>query len=126
MLEYEKYPDFSNKDVCVIGGGNTAMDIARTINKKGAKTVNVIYRRARKQMPAEDIEVEDAMKEGVSFLFQNNITKIIGKEKVQAVECIRTELVKAGGDRERPVNIEGSNYTINTDFVIMALRCKTK
>ncbi len=100
------------------------MDAARTINKKNAKTVIVIYRRAREQMPAEDDEVDSAMKEGVKFLFQNNIVKVIGKEKVEKLECIKTELVKVEGDREKPVNIEGSNYTIDMDYVIMALGSK--
>ena len=73
-------------------------------------------------MPAEDKEVEDAMKEGINFLFQNNIVKIIGKEKVEKLELIKTELVQKEGDtRLVPVNIDGSNYTIETDFVIMAL-----
>lgn len=110
----------------MIGGGNTAMDMARTVNKKGAKEVIVIYRRARKQMPAEDVEVEDAIKEGISFLFQNNIVKILGKGQVEAVECIETELVKVDGGRDKPVNIEGSNHVLKTDFVLMALRSKTK
>lgn len=121
LLEYEKFPDFTGKKVFVIGGGNTAMDTARTINRKGAKNVTVIYRRARKQMPAEDIEVEDAIKEGVSFLFQNNIIKVLGESNVKGVECIKTELVEVEGDREKPVNIEGSNYILDADFVIMAL-----
>lgn len=95
LLEYENFPDFSGKTVCVIGGGNTAMDVARTVNKKNAKKVIVIYRRARKQMPAEDEEVEAAKAEGVEFWFQNNIVKILGKTHVEAVECIKTELVKA-------------------------------
>ncbi len=102
------------------------MDVARTINKTGAKNVTVIYRRARKQMPAEDIEVEDAKNEGVEFLFQNNIVKILGKGKVEAVECIKTDLIKVEGDREKPVNIEGSNYILDTDYVIMALRSKAR
>lgn len=100
------------------------MDAARTINKMGAKKVTVIYRRARAQMPAESKEVDEAMEEGVEFLFQNNITKIIGKDKVEAVECIKTELVKVEGDREKPVNIEGSNYIIDVDYIIMALGSK--
>ena len=70
------------------------MDVARTINKKGAKNVFVVYRRAREQMPAEDIEVEEAMNEGIMFLFQNNIVKVIGKDKVEGIECIKTELIK--------------------------------
>lgn len=112
--------------MCVIGGGNTAMDVARTVNKKNAKKTIVIYRRARKQMPAEEEEVEVAIKEGVEFWFQNNIVKILGKGHVESVECIKTELIKVEGDREKPVNIEGSNYIVNMDLVIMALRITTK
>lgn len=100
------------------------MDTARTINKKGASKVTVIYRRARKQMPAEDNEVEDAINEGIEFLFQNNIVKVLGKDRVEAVECIKTELVKVEGDREKPVNIEGSNYIFPVDYVVMALGSK--
>lgn len=124
LLEYGEYPDFKDKIVAVNGGGNTAMDVARTINKKNAKKVMVIYRRARKQMPAEALEVEAAMNEGVEFLFQNNIVKILGDIKVTGVECIKTELVKVEGDREKPVNIEGSNYNIDLDYVIMAVGSK--
>lgn len=124
LLEYENYPDFTGKTVAVIGGGNTAMDVARTVNKKNAKKVSVIYRRARKQMPAEEEEVEAAIEEGIEFLFQNNIVKIIGENRVEAVECIKTELVKVEGDREKPVNIDGSNYVLDVDFVIMALGSK--
>lgn len=75
-------------------------------------------------MPAEDLEIDAAIEEGVEFLFQNNITKIIGKNKVEKVECIKTELVKVEGERERPVNIEGSNYLLDMDYVIMALGSK--
>lgn len=73
-------------------------------------------------MPAEVKEIEDAKKEGINFLFQNNIVEIIGNEKVERLELIKTELVKREGeDREVPVNIEGSNYKIDTDYVVMAL-----
>ncbi len=102
------------------------MDVARTVNKKNAKKTIVIYRRAREQMPAEDEEVEEAVKEGVQFWFQNNLIKILGQSHVEEIECIKTELIKVEGDRERPVNIEGSNYKEKMDFVIMALRFKTK
>ena len=88
----------------------------------GAKQVNVIYRRAEKQMPAEKKEIEDAKNEGINFLFQNNIVKIIGQDKVQKLELIKTELVKKEGEtRDVPVNIENSNYFIDTDYVVMAL-----
>ncbi len=122
LLEHQLHPDYKGKIVAVVGGGNVAMDCARTIKKLGAKEVKVIYRRAREQMPAEDKEVEEAMREGIEFLFQNNIVKIIGKEKVEKVELIKTELVQKEEDtRLVPVNIEGSNYEIKMDYIIMAL-----
>ena len=122
LLEYNMHPNYEDKIVVVAGGGNVAMDCARTIKRLGAKEVKVVYRRSRKQMPAEDKEVEEAMKEGVEFLFQNNIAKIIGENKVEKLELIKTELVQKEGDtRLSPVNINGSNYVINADYVVMAL-----
>lgn len=122
LLEYSKHPNYNGKTIAVIGGGNVAMDCARTIKRLGAESVKVIYRRAEKQMPAEEKEVEDAKQEGIEFLFQNNIVKIIGKEKVEKLELIKTELIqKEGEDREIPVNIENSNYIIDVDYVVMAI-----
>lgn len=150
LLEYNMHPDYTGKTVVVNGGGNVAIDVARTVKRLGAKNVIVVYRRAREQMPAERKEVQDAIDEGVEFLFQNNIVKIIGakdfsekindeakesnmkkymaeegktaKDKVTKVELIKTRLVqKEGETRPSPVNVEGSNYIINADFVIMAL-----
>lgn len=73
-------------------------------------------------MPAEKKEVDIAISEGINFLFQNNISKIIGKEKVEKLELIKTELVKKENEtREVPINIKDSNYLIDTDYVIMAL-----
>lgn len=125
LLEYNSHPDYKEKTVIVVGGGNVAMDCARTIKKLGAKEVKVVYRRAREQMPAEDKEIESAINEKIEFSFQNNIVKIIGNEKVEKVEkveLIKTKLVqKEGENRLSPVNIEGSNYIINADYIIMAL-----
>lgn len=122
LLEYKQHPDYIGKRVCVIGGGNVAMDCSRTVKRLGAKEVNVIYRRAEEQMPAEEKEIEEAKKEGIHFLFQNNIVEIKGKERVEKLELIKTKLVqKEGETRLAPVNIEGSNYEIDTDYVIMAL-----
>ena len=73
-------------------------------------------------MPAEKKEIEDAKKEGINFLFQNNIVEIKGNNKVEKLELIKTKLVKKDGEnRLSPVNIEGSNYEIDTDYVVMAL-----
>ena len=76
-------------------------------------------------MPAENKEVEDAINEGVEFLFQNSITKIIGNNSVEKVELIKTELIqKPGETRLSPVNIENSNYEIKADIVVMAIGSK--
>ncbi len=127
LLEYNQHPDYSGKTVAVVGGGNVAMDCARTIKRLGAKSVKVIYRRAREQMPAEEKEVKEAMEEGIEFLFQNNIVKIMGKDKVEEVELIKTKLVQKENDtRLVPVNIEGSNYTKQIDYLVMALGSKVE
>ena len=125
LLENNNHPNYLNKKVAVIGGGNVAMDTARTVKKLGAKNVYVIYRRAEEQMPAEEKEIKEAKEEGIEFLFQNNIIKICGKDKVEKIECIKTKLVqKEGENRLSPVNIEGSNYYMDIDYVIMAVGSK--
>ena len=125
LLEYNKHPNYTGKKVAIIGGGNVAMDSARTIKKLGASEVYVIYRRAEEQMPAGKKEIADAKKEGIEFLFQSNIVKILGKEKVEKLECIKTELVKKEGEnRLSPVNIEGSNFILDMDYVVMATGSK--
>ena len=122
LLENQNHPDYTNKKVAIIGGGNVAMDCARTIKKMGAAQVVVIYRRSEAEMPAEVKEIADAKKEGVEFLFLNNIVKILGTNKVEQIECIKTELVqKEGETRKYPVNIENSNYIMDMDYVIMAV-----
>ena len=125
LLEYNMHPDYTEKTVAVVGGGNVAMDCARTIKRLGVNKVKVIYRRARKQMPAEDKEIEDAIKDGVEFLYQNNIVRIIGNNKVEKVELIKTELRQKDGEtRLIPVNVENSNYIIDVDYIVMALGSK--
>ena len=122
LLETKNHPAYIGKKVAVIGGGNVAMDTARTIQKLGAKEVMVIYRRAREQMPAERKEIEEAMEEGIQFLYQTNILKILGKSQVEKIECIQTKLVqKEGETRAVPVNIVDSNYIIDIDYVVMAV-----
>ena len=122
LLENQNHPDYTNKKVAIIGGGNVAMDCARTIKRMGAKQVVVIYRRSEVEMPAEEKEIADAKQEGVEFLFLNNIVKILGKNKVEQIECIKTELVqKEGETRKSPVDIENSNYIMDMDCVVMAV-----
>lgn len=123
----ENITEFKNKNVAVIGGGNVAIDCARTAKRLGASSVKIIYRRAREQMPAEENEIEIAIKEGIEFLFQNNIVKIYGDTKVNKIECIKTELVKKEGDtRLSPINIKNSNYHLDMDYVIMAIGAQTE
>ena len=118
LLEYKDMPDFKDKRVVVIGGGNVAMDTSRTIKRLGAKEVKVIYRRSEKQMPAERKEIEDARKENIEFLFLTNMIEVFDGK----IECVKTELIKKEGEsREYPVNIEGSNFFIDTDFVVLAV-----
>ena len=121
LLENGEHPNYEGKKVAIIGGGNVAMDCARTIKKKGADVI-VIYRRSEEEMPAEKKEIQDAKNEGIKFLFLNNIVKIIGKNKVEKIECIKTKLVKKDGEiRLSPINIENSNYILNMDYVVMAV-----
>ena len=125
LLEYNIHPDYAGKTVIVNGGGNVAMDTARTIKRLGAKKTIVLYRRAREQMQAEQKEIEDAINEGVDFLFQHNIIKIIGEKKVEEIEVVKTKLIqKEGETRLSPVNIENSNYEIQADYVVMAIGSK--
>ena len=122
LLEYNLHPDYTDKIVSVIGGGNVAMDCARTIKRLNAKMVNVIYRRAEEQMPADEKEIRAAKEEGINFLFQNNIVKIIGESRVKGLELVKTEMKQSENDsRPVPVNIENSNYEIETDYVVMAI-----
>ena len=125
LLEYSAHPNYIGKTIAVIGGGNVAMDCARTIKRLGAKEVKIIYRRAEEQMPAEEKEIKEAKEEGIEFLLQNNIVKIIGDKKVEKVELIQTELIqKEGENRLSPVNVQGSNYIIDVDYIVMALGSK--
>lgn len=127
LLEYKKITDFTGEKVAISGGGNVAMDASRTIKRLGADKVYVIYRRAEEQMPAERKEIQDAKNEGIEFLFQTNILKVLSKDNknVSGLECIKTELVKKEGEaRLSPVNIEGSNFNIDIDNVVMCIGSK--
>ena len=122
LLEKANHPDYTGKSVAVIGGGNVAMDAARIIKRLGAKTVTIIYRRAEEQMTADKKEIAETKQEGSEFIFQTNILKILGNEKVEKIECIKTELIQEEGhSRLSPVNIENSNYLMDIDYVVMAL-----
>ena len=122
LLEHNEHPNYEGKIVAVIGGGNVAIDCARTIKKMGAQQVNVIYRRAEEQMPAECKEIEEAKAEKINFIFQNNLVNILGNKKVEQIELVKTDLVqKEGEERKIPVDIPNSNYLMKIDYVVMAL-----
>ena len=109
--------------IAVIGGGNTAIDAARTSWRLGAKEVTVLYRRSRAEMPANDIEIEEAEKEGIQFHFLAAPTKLIGEGgKLKELEYIQMELGEPDASgRRRPVPVEGSETTIEVDNVISAI-----
>ena len=127
LLEKNNHPNYSGKKVAIIGGGNVAMDAARTIKRLGAKDVYVIYRRSEKQMPAEDLEIHEAKKDNIEFLFQTNIVKAISDDGISLnkIECIKTKLVKKENeDREVPIDIENSNFTMDINLLIIAIGSK--
>ena len=122
LLEFKNHPEYEGKTVIVSGGGNVAMDVSRTAIRNGAKKVIVVYRRSEKEMPADAKEIEEAKEDGVEFLFLTTITKVLGEGKVTGIEVLKNELVqKEGESRPSPVPIEGSEYTINCDYVMMAI-----
>ena len=111
------------KNVAVVGGGNTAMDACRTAVRCGAENVYVIYRRTRAEAPAEDIEIEEAIEEGVNFKFLTNPAEIIGENgKVKKMKLQIMELGEPDASgRRKPVPVEGKFETIDVDTVISAI-----
>lgn len=120
--EYDT-PIKRNKNVVVVGAGNVAMDAARCAKRMGAD-VHVVYRRSRAEMPARAEEIEHAEEEEIKFHLLNNPVRILGDENncVNRIECIKMELGEPDASgRRRPIPIEGSEYIIEADAVIMAL-----
>jgi NADPH-dependent glutamate synthase beta subunit-like oxidoreductase len=111
------------KRVVVIGGGNVAIDAARTAQRQGADEVSILYRRSREEMPANPWEVKEAEDEGVKIEFLVAPKRILGeKERVSAVECVRMRLGEIDETgRRKPVPIEDSEFTRETDTVILAI-----
>lgn len=114
--------NLEGKKVVVVGGGNVAIDAARVSLRLGAREVRIVYRRAREEMPALSMEVEDAEREGVILDFLVSPVNVGGEEgHVKYVECIRNTLSDPdGGGRRRPVPVKGSEHRIEADVVIFA------
>lgn len=128
MRAYEKgvahTPIYESKKVAVLGGGNVAMDAARTAVRLGAEEVHLVYRRTEKEMPARIEEVAHAKEEGVIFHILENATRMLGDEygRVNQMECLRYELGEPDDSgRRRPVPIKGSEFIIDVDTVIVAI-----
>ena len=132
-LETPVTPIMKGGRVAVVGGGNVAMDAARTALRLGAEHVYIVYRRSMDELPARREEVEHAMEEGIDFRLLNNPVEILGYENpndprdpkngfVTGMRCIRMELGEPDAKgRRRPVPIPGSEFTLDVDTVIMAI-----
>ena len=112
------------RNVAVVGGGNVAMDAARCAKRMGADHVYIIYRRSMDEIPARREEIEHAIEEGIEFRLLNNPVKIIGDEdnRVCGIECVEMKLGEPDASgRRRPVEIEGSNFVLDVEEVIMSI-----
>lgn len=121
--EYDT-PIVRGKHVAVIGGGNVAMDCARTALRLGADEASIVYRRSRKEMPAREEEIHHGEQEGLIFEYLTLPVKYLGDENnwVTEMECLRMELGEPDASgRRRPVPIEGSNYITKVDTVVCAI-----
>jgi glutamate synthase (NADPH/NADH) small chain len=136
MKAYEddpKTPIMKGGKVAVVGGGNVAMDAARTALRLGAEKVYIVYRRSMDELPARKEEVEHAMEEGIEFRLLNNPVEVLGYRNpddkrdprngcVTGLKCIRMELGEPDErGRRRPVAVPGSEFVLDVDTVIMAL-----
>ncbi|MCW3135563.1 MAG: FAD-dependent oxidoreductase [Canidatus Methanoxibalbensis ujae] len=112
----------NGKRVVVVGGGNVAIDVARTSLRAGARDVTIVYRRSREEMPAREEEVKEAEEEGVKFIFLANPIRIIGERRVEKIELIRMKLgEKDEKGRRKPFPVKGSEFMIDADIFITAI-----
>lgn len=117
-------PIMHAKKVAVVGGGNVAMDAARSAMRLGADEVYIVYRRSEEELPARKEEVEHAKEEGIIFKVLNNPVEILGDENefVTGMKCIKMKLGEPDASgRRRPVPVEGSEFVLDVDCVIMAI-----
>ena len=129
LMKAYKFPEYATpikvgRNVAVIGGGNVAMDAARTALRLGAEHVYIVYRRSEAELPARKEEVEHAKEEGIDFKLLNNPVEILGNEDgwVTGMKCIRMELEEPDEyGRRRPVPVEGSEFELDVDTVIVSI-----
>ena len=129
LMKGYKFPEYDTpvyvgKNVAVLGGGNVAMDAARSAKRLGAENVYIVYRRGKEELPARAEEVFHAEEEGIEFKLLQNPTKILGNEDgwVNGMEVIKMELGEPDDSgRRRPVPIEGSEEIIDVDTVVVAI-----
>jgi glutamate synthase (NADPH/NADH) small chain len=129
LMKAYKFPEVDTpipigKNVVVLGAGNVAMDSARTAMRLGAESVKIVYRRSRVEMPARAAEIHHAEEEGIEFFLLTNPTKYMGNGsgRLTGMECLKMELGEPDASgRRRPVPIEGSEFHLETDLVIVAV-----
>jgi glutamate synthase (NADPH/NADH) small chain len=116
--------DCRDRDVMVVGGGNTAMDAVRTARRLGARTATLVYRRSEAEMPARLEEVKHAQQEGIEFCMLTNPTEFLGDEKgwLTGARCVRMELGEPDeSGRRRPIEIKGSEFILPASLAIIGL-----
>lgn len=129
LMKAYKFPEYDTpiyvgKNVVVVGGGNVAMDAARSAKRLGAENVYIVYRRSEEEMPARAEEVHHAKEEGIEFKLLNNPVKINGDDEgwVDSVTCVKMELGEPDASgRRRPQPVEGSEFDIDADVVVIAI-----
>ncbi len=131
LMKAYRFPEFDSpildckdKNVAVMGGGNTAMDAVRTAKRLGAKNAYIVYRRSDKEMPARNEEIQHAREEGIEFLMLTAPVSFHGNDHgwLQKMRCIKMELGEPDASgRRRPVPIEGSEYDIDVDLAVIAI-----
>lgn len=129
LMKAYQFPEYDTPikkghHVVVVGGGNVAMDAARCALRLGADEVSIVYRRSDDEMPARREEIEHAKEEGIIFRLLTNPVRILGGDnnEVVGIECIKMELGEPDDSgRRRPVSVEGSEYVVDADIVVMAI-----
>jgi glutamate synthase (NADPH/NADH) small chain len=128
LMKAYQFPNYDTpvtrgKNVCVIGGGNVAMDAARTAMRLGAESVNIVYRRSRTELPARAEEIHHAEEEGIEFLFLTAPAEYLGdgQGRLRALVCDKMELGEPDASgRRRPVKIPDSTFELPTDCAVVA------